>query len=304
MMGSNFGRYALSISAAAAVLASCGGSQPQLAPSGSTQPPYSVPSYERVRLASAERRFAPKLLYISKFYSSGTDAYTIPGLKYVYSIKGAAGGMCTTGRKTFWIATSTTLAEFDYGGMSPIKILNAPPGAELGDCSIDPTTGNIAAGGVFIWKGAMGPPMQFTPPLHEVYFLGYDGSGNLFVDGFNSSSVPALVELPKGSSTWKTLSLSVNIGFPGGIQWDGTYLAVGDQIASVIYQFTCSRTSCTKEGMTMLDGASDCASFWIDKGTLACGDLGNDDAELWRYPVGGDLYAHIAGVSGATVIVK
>ena len=44
-----------------------------------------------------------------------------------------------------------------------------------------------------------------------------------------SSGYFALVELPKGSSTFKTITTSNSVQFPGSVQWDGTYLTVFDQ---------------------------------------------------------------------------
>jgi hypothetical protein len=263
-------------------------------------------------MAPALRHFAPKLWYIANFYDSTIDAYTIPGLKLDYSLTGTsfAQGMCTLGRKTFWVVNSGAddLLEFESGGKKPIKTLYGPTGDEPAGCSVDPTTGNIAAsvlftGGVLLWKGATGP-VQLMNPLAETYFIGYDGSGDLFVDGFTSSFTVGLAELPKGSSTWTTLSLPVTIGFPGQVQWDGTYLAVGDQTTNVIYRLSCSGASCTLAGRVMLGATEDCTGFWIRKAVLACGD--GDEGKLYHYPAGGAPFAHVSGLDGgiASVIVK
>src|SRR6202034_3377504 len=75
---------------------------------------------------------------------------------------------------------------------------------------------------------------------YEFYFCGYDDEGNLFVDGLSAPGTGhfALAELPKGGSALKTITPNQYIGWPGGVQWDGKHVAIGDQITPVIYQFS------------------------------------------------------------------
>jgi hypothetical protein len=40
----------------------------------------------------------------------------------------------------------------------------------------------------------------------------YDNNGNLFVEGRNEDYVPQLIELPEGSGTFTTISLSRRLG--------------------------------------------------------------------------------------------
>jgi hypothetical protein len=42
-------------------------------------------------------------------------------------------------------------------------------------------------------------------------------------------------------------------------------------------------------------GAGDCAQTWIVKGLLYCGDAGNNDGEVFKYPAGGSPLATFAG---------
>ena len=128
---------------------------------------------------------------------------------------------------------------------------------------------------------------MYATPLAEVYFAGYDSKGNLFVDGFNSNRAFALVELPKGSNSFESISLNQTIEFPGGVQWDGKHLAVEDQLTGNIYQFAISGSNGTLEGTTPLEGAGDAVAFWIQKPDVVAADAGNEDAEIWSYPGGG-----------------
>ena len=63
------------------------------------------------------------------------------------------------------------------------------------------------------------------PTISEMLLCGYDDKGNLFVNGFTSSSTPAIAELPHGAKKFTDLTLNQNIASPGGIQWDGKYMS-------------------------------------------------------------------------------
>jgi hypothetical protein len=315
----------LLIGLAVLLLAGCSGSPSSLAPAGSAQSAHRVVSYHGLLLPTAVvpksfgRQAQPKtasgllldartrrLLYVSSFDESHPSglivAYSMPILKYVYDITRGVSvpvGECSrTGTKTFWAADegADALYEFQYRGKRPIKTLSTG-GVEPSGCSIDPSSGNVAAaiisngGGVMVWPKGSGTPIAYTTPLITAYFVGYDANGDLFVDGFKSTDVFGLAELPKGSSTFESVTLNQEIEFPGNVQWDGSYLAIGDQMDSVVYQFACTGASCSEHGSTPLAGAIDCVQFWIDKGTVACPDAGSGDIGLWHYPAGGSSYA-------------
>jgi hypothetical protein len=79
------------------------------------------------------------------------------------------------------------------------------------------------------------------------------------------------------------------------VQWDGTYLTVFDQGTSETYQYTVSGTTATLKNTVQFTGTSDCAQTWIVKGLLYCGDAGNDDGEVFKYPAGGSPTATFTG---------
>lgn len=217
-----------------------------------------------------------------------------------------AQGECTdvlfgSGKKTFWVTASGTdsFEQFKVGGTSPIATLTTTAGEPVG-CSIDPKTGDLAGtmindGEVVIYTGAKGSGKAITTPLIEAFFSGYDASGNLFVDGFNSSGAFGFVEIPKGSSTAETLSVSNSVEFPGAVQWDGKYITVNDQEAHTIDQYTVSGTTATEKGSVSLSGSSDCDQTWIAKGYVICPDAGNIDGEIYKYPAGGSAVATLTG---------
>jgi hypothetical protein len=109
------------------------------------------------------------------------------------------------------------------------------------------TAYDYSAGDVVIYTNAKGTPTNYGDSNFDQYlFCGYDNKGDLFVDGINYGSAFVFAELPKGSKTLKNITLNQSFQYGGGVQWDGTYVAVGDQIAAVIYQFTISGSSGTE----------------------------------------------------------
>ena len=79
------------------------------------------------------------------------------------------------------------------------------------------------------------------------------------------------------------------------MQWDGTYVTVFDQITSEMYQYTVSGTTATLKNTVQFTGPSDCAQTWIVKGLLYCGDAGNENGEVFKYPAGGSPIATFTG---------
>jgi hypothetical protein len=320
-------RSRFAVFAAALLFAGCSSSLPQsqLAPDPAQQNP--VPSelnlksvgHAPIRVISgggADARqpdqrpswIAPEakrrsLLYISDGSTYDVYVYSYPGGKLVGTLTGFTepAGECADKAGHVFITSSTfygtgTIFEYAHGGTQPIQTLNDPAGNPRG-CSVDRTTGNLAVsnfaslsggGSVSIYTNAQGTPTTYTDSAFYVYFFcGYDSSGNLFVDGRNSSSQFQFAELPKGQSTFTNISLNQNIGYPGGVQWHGKYVAVGDQDANVIYQFSVGASTGTKVGSTTLDGAGDVVQFWI-QGTRVIGpDSEKSNVAFWPYPAGG-----------------
>ena len=304
----NLAKYALTITMGAAMLAACsnsGGSS--LAPFGTSSgmPGITHAGTHPNLIARQSGLFSPdKFLpdrkkkkqpyqYISDFNNSTVLEFDYPkGDASIGSISGvsAAQGECTnalfgTGKKTFWVTSANSsggeIDEFKVGGTSPMAILKTPFGDIPDGCAMNPRTGDLAAtiinnGTVVIYKKASGTGTVSQTPLVEAFFDGFDTKGNLYVDGFNSGSTFGFVELKKGTSTWETLSLSNSISFPGGVQYDGKYITIGDQTADDIYGYMCSGTSCTLKRTV-----SGCGGGWIANGYAICG------AEIVKYPAGG-----------------
>jgi hypothetical protein len=250
--------------------------------------------------------------YVINFYGTYASIFDYPkSSKMIGQLDGLGGQGCTNvlygyGKKIFW-----NPGRLSIGGIQeykvPKKLLRTLPLAYTvtSSCAMD-TSGDLAvgvllgnsynAGGqVVIFKNATGTPKVYNTPLAEEFFDGYDNKGNLFADGFTASGAFGLVELPKGSSKAVTITTSNSPEFPGSVQWDGTSMTVFDQLTSETYQYTISGTTATLKNTVHYSGASDCAQTWIVKGLIYCGDAGNNDGEVFKYPAGGSAVATLTG---------
>ncbi len=246
--------------------------------------------------------------YIFNYYGTYASIFSYPKSTQIIDTIGGIGGQgCTHvlygyGKKTFWNIESDTQITLYKVPKTPIRSLSDSVGMPSscamnngGDLAVGILDGS-GEGDVVIYKNATGSGTVYTTPLEREYFNGYDTHGNLFADGFTSSYAFALVELPKGGSTFKTIATSNAVQFPGSVQWDGKYLTVFDQLANAFYRYTISGTQATLKGTIALTGSSDCAQTWIVKtGIVYCADAGNNDGEVFNYPAGGSPIAVFTG---------
>lgn len=133
--------------------------------------------------------------------------------------------------------------------------------------------------------------------MDEVGYCDYDNKGDLFVDGLTSGGVFKFAEIPAGSTSFRNITLSQPIGSPGGVQWDGTHVAVGDKVINVIYEFIIKGKKGTEVGTTPLIGAVEVDEFWIDRARVIGPDFGAKDVGIWAYPSGGSPKNTIAGLN-------
>jgi hypothetical protein len=255
------------------------------------------------------------LLYVS---DGGADAVLI----YSYHAGKVVGklthlqdpaGVCSDPTGNVWVVNSAslTILQYAHGATKSKATLDDSGSANPLGCSVDPRTGNLAVtnlgtasggGNLAIYTSAQGSATTYTDPdLMYVYFCGYDLSGNLFVDGLDGTYHFVLAELPSGGATLQTISLGGNVGFPGGVAWDGKYVAIGDQYyqskhAAAIFQYSVSGSAGTLEGKTVLSGTCDALQFAIPKdggkrdqqrNTVVVPDACSNSAAFYDYPAGG-----------------
>ncbi len=300
--------------ATAAVLAACSANS-QLAPPTPQQP---VANPEMWGMASgvwplaAQRIARPqshgkswmdaaarshKLVYISDFGAADVEVFTYPQLRLAGVLTGfrELRGECTDPSGYVWIVDQSKgeVLEYAHGGTTPVNVLSAP---DPWGCATSPTSGDLAvsyaaAGQIEIFHNAAGSGTVVTDPnFAGTYFLGYDNTGNLFVDGYDSSNNFHYAELPAGGSSFTDITLSQTPGGIGNVQWDGKYMAIGDT-ASTIYQTQGS----TVVSSTTLGSCVEQFFILPSKHKVIAPDTCDGNAGIFAYPAGGSALQTISG---------
>ncbi len=240
-----------------------------------------------------------RLLYISDFGSADVEVFTYPYLMLAGVLTGfnELRGECTNPAGYVWITDQTKGEVFEYahGGTTPVNVLTAPDpvGCATSLTNGDLAVSNLSAGQIEIFHNAAGSGTVVTDSnFARTVFLGYDKAGNLFVDGYDSSGKFHYAELPSGGSSFTDITLSQTPAGAGNVQWDGTYMAIGDT-GSTVYQ---------TQGSTVVNtttlGASCVEQFYIFGGASkrrviapSCGGSAN----IFAYPAGGSPLKTISG---------
>jgi len=243
---------------------------------------------------------------VSDFNSSIVAVYEYPSGKPAGTLTDfldPQGGCADAADHNVFIADTGNhrVVEYAYGASAPKATYN-DPGEDPVACSVDPTTGNLAIANVLSTTGIGGVTICTKPSHCKTYtqgapgfFVGYAGNGDLYADGLDSKGF-VMAYLRAGSSTWQRVS-GVSVNFPGDLQWDGKYLAVGDQSgpsgSSVLYRCKASGSSlsCADRKVVLLP-PGDVAGFFIKYGArgVVGADLsaGSGGIMTWAYPAGGN----------------
>jgi hypothetical protein len=290
-------RYTLGVIAALA-LAGCGGSQ--VAPTGSA-PQSLVPATHGKPWMLPEAK-GEGLIYATGG-CLGTCVLSYPGGKLVGALDAGDGyensGDCADSDGNVFIANDDDVLEFAHGGTKPIATLDLPGSNAIG-CSVDPTTGNLAVvfGGsgknVAIFPDARGTPALYDSEIDSSY-CGYDNSGNLFVDGLGNENAFSIAELTNGGSGFSPISVSQSVGWPGQLQWDGSYITYeGLSNSNVsISRLQISGSVATIVSTTDFDIRKNAMQSWIYGSKIFIPYNNNAQAGhqkkvgVWKYPKGG-----------------
>ena len=277
---------------AATVLAGCGNSisQPVLSPqngAGSNSSSFAVANDTggsprpdpRPRSELGSSWMAPEaatkdLIYVSNLQN--VKVYSYPAGKHVGTLAGfnSPNGECVDNSAgDVFIANQDTIVEYKHGGKKRVQTLTMPQYVAV-DCSVDPTSGNLAVtwnanasseNYIAIYKHARGSSTLYGLDGDFVFYCGYDNKGNLFVDGQvgYASQESLFFELPHGGAKLQNLTLNQSFEHVGAVQWDGEYVAIGDDVAQKIYRFAISGSTGTLEGTISLDGLTSSYQWWI-----------------------------------------
>ena len=297
----------LTASAIAAVLTGCSGAPPPGASSAGYAP---VDSASQAGARSNGSWMAPEaksidLLYVSDLNTGDVDVYSYPAAKPEGKLKGfsAPHGECVDAAGDVFITSGNAgeILEYAHGGTKPINTLS-DPGYFPKACSVDPKTGDLAvmnlpqtalSGDVAIYKHASGKPKSYTSSnLFFYYFDGYDSNGNLFVDGTAMDGRTfGLAVLVAGGKKFTPVSVNHEFVFPGGVQWVGQTLVVGDQVSltgpSTIYKFSVKGNTASETGSIPLTNSCDVLQFWIVQNRMVAANTCLPTVMYFKYPAGG-----------------
>lgn len=298
----------LPVLAFGAALAGCSGvaSTPPAAPSNAALVPQRFdPTGSWMEPTAAKG----DLLYVSDTRGS-VDVFSYPDGRAVGVLRGFRNpaGLCSDPKGNVFVVDTDNLEvlKYHHGGTKPIKTLLMFGYYPFG-CAVDPKSGNVAvanfssqsqgAGSLSIFVSGQAIPRSYTDAaLNAFYFCSYDDQGNVFVDGADSGSRHTkFAELANGSSTLANVTVDKTIMYPGGVQWDGTYLTVQDAATGILYRFKMSGTNGKSAGTLQVNGDKTTLEhqFAISGKTIVMPFGGSKRSVtkvgFWVYPEGGAL---------------
>jgi hypothetical protein len=293
---------------ALALLAGCGGSQAPIAPG--------VVPQSRAITTRADQRgswMLPNakngdLLYVSSL--NKVTVYAYPSHKVVGELTGFeyATGLCSDQSGDVWVADSreSQISEYAHAGTKPIARLSDEN--EPVACAVDPRSGNLAVANytdkVSVYPpGSDNPTIYTAPDFDSMEFCTYDGSGNLFVDGYEGTHAglahPAILKLLYGETRLQRFKLvgrrPVSLRSAGGLRWDGASLVVGygGAYRNELYRISdLGRTGEITKKITLTDSGfiPGSSPFVIHSGTIVGRfNVGTNQYYMawWPYPAGG-----------------
>ncbi|HEX3457602.1 MAG TPA: DUF6454 family protein [Candidatus Baltobacteraceae bacterium] len=238
---------------------------------------------------------------------SATNAvlvYTYPQLTGAGILTGFAAveGVCTDRRGYVWVLSNDeTVTEFAHGGTQPINVLrpgnySGDPGVTTG-CAVNPKNGDLAVAGydglTVFFHGQENHATYLDFNFSKISYVGYDNQSNLYVDGTTGSSDFLFAKLAAGASAISEITLGGGtISAPGGVEWDGHYVDVGDAGSGNIYQ---------TDGAAILSTVSTGATcggqfaFTGKRKRVIVPDFCTSTTGLYAYPTGGAALKAIDG---------
>jgi hypothetical protein len=264
------------------------------------------------------------LLYVSESGKNLVGIYSYPKLKRIGSLTvKTPEGLCVDPRSdNVWIvsaAPTDKVSEFTHGGTKPIRVLKIGSSLDaylIGACAVNPLNGDLAVvasvdssdpGGLFVFKHGTGTPKLYQDSDMFVYgFVGYDASGDAFVDGTDVNDQGRLAELPAGAKQMQDVTpKGLKLRFPGGVQSDGTDLVVGSERNGLIYQISGGAIV----GRTRLSDTCLVQQFFIDttRGVLIAPSFCQSEPAaallIYKYPAGGTPIQKLGGLTYAYGVV-
>lgn len=246
------------------------------------------------------------LLYVSDARGH-VDVFDYPTGKRAGVLTGfqSPAGLCSDRSGNVFVVDTNALEvlEYKHGGTKPIKTLYTFGFFPFG-CAVDSASGDVAvadiasateaAGALSIFHGNELPSTYQDSAINAYFFCSYDDHGNVFVDGADVGSYHTeFAELPKGGTSFTEISLDKTIGYPGGVQWDGKYMAVQDSASRILYRFKLTGSKGKSVGSVRFTGDKSTLvhQFWIQAPSIVM-PYGSTYRQVrqvgfWPYPAGG-----------------
>jgi hypothetical protein len=305
------GRYALCVCASVAFLAACSSGGSPLAPLGLVQ--HDAQLARRAHFNEGPSWMKPDgytgaLLYISDPGADVVNVLTYPNGKRIGKLTGfdQPQGECVDASGDIYITNegASNVLEYAHGGTTPINTIE-DPGQNPYDCAVNLNEGNLTgnfailnvsstsggAGSVSVFGGNEAGTYKLRPfaSLQSLAYTHQENVSNIFVDGLDSSGKFLCAVFGPHREKFRVVTLPHTIGSPGAIQWDGKYLAVGDQDGpsgtTVINRF-----SYKFGNLTFIDAIplSTQVEQFFPYGSTVVGPYSNaGTVGFWNYPAGG-----------------
>ena len=314
---------------AATLLVSCGESQTTIGPflTNAGTPNLAHPSHSQSWM-SPDARTIKQLLYVSDQRTDYVYVYEYGGThRAVGKLTGfrQPDGQCVDAKGDIWITDtlSSAVLEYAHGASEPMATLNTGRDTNPIGCSVAPN-GDLAVtnnpvgsspGSLEVFRHASGRGKIYkdSAGCDRMYSPGYDLKNNLYVEG-SSETYGGACELPAGGHSLAPVHANVNLNYPGGLMWDGKYLAVSQTGYmstghTVIFQMSEKSDGSLKEQYEITLDSSSCGStgdldetpqpfivgtantpvnnyegYAVVGGNLYC----NNEVEIWAYPAGNE----------------
>ena len=303
-----FERFSFAAVALVAILGGCAGSG-QIAP---------VAANARETLANANAAqggswmkpgvYTGALLYVSDPGAGVVNVLTYPNGKRIGKLTGFVEprGECADASGNVYITDegSSDILEYAHGGTAPIKTIE-DPGQKPYDCAVNLNEGNLTgnfavvnvgttsggSGSVTVYGGRVAGTYKLTN-FSSLQFLGYthqENVSNLFVDGLDANGKFLCAVLSPHRTKFHLITLPQSIALPGAIQWDGKYIAIGDQGGpggtTVVDMFSIHFGE-----LQFIDSvplSASVAQFFPDGSTVIGPFSAGGSVGFWNYPAGG-----------------
>jgi hypothetical protein len=238
----------ITLLAALAILAGCGGSQ--TVPQNATTLAKAHQSGKSWMLPEAKNE---DLLYVSSSSDYAVGVYSYKTHKQLGLLSGFKDprGQCVDSAGDVWITSGQKVVEYAHGGSKALKIFTIIHGITALGCSVAPN-GDLAVStyvrhrrhydwSVVVFKDGRRGQDEYRTPFRckHIRSPGYDANGNLYVEAYyvyqNSygsyESKSEICELPSGAKHLRVVSFKApkrEIPSNAAVMWDGKFMVFAE----------------------------------------------------------------------------